>query len=115
MKINEKILSGKTSLGIEFGSTRIKAVLIDDEANPIASGSHTWKNLLNNYSTKLLLNLNKIKPTQLNSPERLPKRSQTRFKGLYSDFISKVGNLCLQQIRTLYGPFKRLRKRFNLV
>ena len=48
MKINEKILSGKTSLGIEFGSTRIKAVLIDDEANPIASGSHTWENRLEN-------------------------------------------------------------------
>ena len=54
-------------------------------------------------------------PIQSNSPERLPKRSQTRFKGPYSDFISKDGNLCLQQIRTLYGPFKGLRKRFNLV
>lgn len=48
MNISEKILTGKTSLGIEFGSTRIKAVLIDDEANPIASGSHTWENRLEN-------------------------------------------------------------------
>lgn len=48
MEIKEKIITGQTSLGIEFGSTRIKAVLIDDEANPIASGSHTWENRLIN-------------------------------------------------------------------
>lgn len=48
MEIKEKILLGKTSLGIELGSTRIKAVLIDDEAQPIASGSHTWENRLEN-------------------------------------------------------------------
>ncbi len=41
-------LTGKESLGIEFGSTRIKAVLIDDECNPIASGGHTWENRLEN-------------------------------------------------------------------
>ncbi len=33
-------------LGIEFGSTRIKAVLIDEEHRPIAQGSHTWENQL---------------------------------------------------------------------
>ena len=34
----EKIKSGKTYLGIEFGSTRIKAVLTDDTYAPIATG-----------------------------------------------------------------------------
>lgn len=34
----------KTILGIELGSTRIKAVLIDEEHNPIASGSYAWEN-----------------------------------------------------------------------
>lgn len=48
MEISEKIKNGKTSLGIEFGSTRIKAVLIDDGSNPVASGSHTWENRLEN-------------------------------------------------------------------
>lgn len=48
MEIKEKILLGKTSLGIELGSTRIKAVLIDDTAAPVASGSHTWENRLEN-------------------------------------------------------------------
>ena len=42
--VKEIIESGKAYLGIEFGSTRIKAVLIDEEHNPIASGSHTWEN-----------------------------------------------------------------------
>ena len=40
------IESGKAVLGIEFGSTRIKAVLIDESHNPIAQGSHEWENQL---------------------------------------------------------------------
>lgn len=40
------IESGKAILGIELGSTRIKAVLIDPENKPIAQGSHTWENQL---------------------------------------------------------------------
>lgn len=40
--IAEKIRTGKTSLGIEFGSTRIKAVLIDDTYRTIASGDYGW-------------------------------------------------------------------------
>ena len=48
MKLDAKstIEAGKAILGIELGSTRIKAVLIDQENKPIAQGSHTWKNLL---------------------------------------------------------------------
>ena len=40
------IQSNQTSLGIEFGSTRIKAVLIDSTFEPIASGSFEWENQL---------------------------------------------------------------------
>ena len=40
------IESGKSILGIEFGSTRIKAVLIDTDNNPIAQGSFEWENQL---------------------------------------------------------------------
>ena len=48
MKLDAKstIEAGKAILGIELGSTRIKAVLIDQENKPIAQGSHTWKNQL---------------------------------------------------------------------
>ena len=50
MNLNAKstIESGKAILGIEFGSTRIKAVLINEENKPIAQGSHTWENQLEN-------------------------------------------------------------------
>lgn len=38
------IEAGKAILGIEFGSTRIKAVLIDQDNKPIAQGAHEWEN-----------------------------------------------------------------------
>ena len=46
MSAKETIIAGKAILGIEFGSTRIKAVLVDQENKPIAQGSHTWENQL---------------------------------------------------------------------
>ncbi len=42
------VLNGSEVLGIEFGSTRIKAVLIDNNANVLASGSFNWENRLEN-------------------------------------------------------------------
>lgn len=42
----QTIKEGKAILGIEFGSTRIKAVLIDADNKPIAQGSHEWENQL---------------------------------------------------------------------
>ncbi|MCR5069110.1 MAG: FGGY-family carbohydrate kinase [Prevotella sp.] len=46
MNAKETIQAGKAILGIEFGSTRIKAVLIDEDNKPIAQGSHEWENSL---------------------------------------------------------------------
>ena len=46
--MKEAILNGKTALGIEFGSTRIKAVLVDENNNLIALGSHSWENKYEN-------------------------------------------------------------------
>ncbi|PYG89392.1 sugar (pentulose or hexulose) kinase [Ruminiclostridium sufflavum DSM 19573] len=43
-KIIQKIKDGKMILGIELGSTRIKAVLTDDKHVPVASGSYEWEN-----------------------------------------------------------------------
>ncbi|MGZ6266830.1 MAG: xylulokinase [Candidatus Limnocylindrales bacterium] len=40
------IRSGGAILGIEFGSTRIKASLIAPDTTPLASGSHAWENAL---------------------------------------------------------------------
>ena len=45
-QVKKAIIDGSTFLGIELGSTRIKAVLIDDGHAPVASGGHEWENLL---------------------------------------------------------------------
>ena len=42
------IESGKTALGVEFGSTRIKAVLIGEDHAPLAAGSYEWENRYEN-------------------------------------------------------------------
>jgi len=60
MNAKQVIESGKAILGIELGSTRIKAVLIDEDNKPIAQGSHTWENKLVDglwtYSTEAVWN-----------------------------------------------------------
>lgn len=48
MGAKEAIEAGKAVLGIEFGSTRIKAVLIDESHQTIALGTHDWENRLEN-------------------------------------------------------------------
>lgn len=48
MGAKQCIADGKAVLGIEFGSTRIKAVLVDENNKPIASGAHDWENRLEN-------------------------------------------------------------------
>lgn len=44
----KQIEEGRTALGIELGSTRIKAVLIGEDNVPLAAGSHEWENRLEN-------------------------------------------------------------------
>ena len=46
--VKDTILAGKAVLGIELGSTRIKAVLTDENNVPVASGAHDWENRLEN-------------------------------------------------------------------
>ena len=42
--IKNAIINGKTSVGIELGSTRIKTVLISEDSTPVASGNYDWEN-----------------------------------------------------------------------
>ena len=42
----QAILTGRTTLGIELGSTRIKTVLMDENYDAIAVGNHNWENRL---------------------------------------------------------------------
>lgn len=54
----EALQSGQVYLGVELGSTRIKAVLIGPDHRVIASGSHTWESCLENgYWTYPLLDV----------------------------------------------------------
>ena len=46
--VKNTISTGRAVLGIELGSTRIKAVLIGEDNSPIASGSHDWENRYEN-------------------------------------------------------------------
>ncbi|MCM1173721.1 MAG: FGGY-family carbohydrate kinase [Blautia sp.] len=47
-EVKKQIDDGRTVLGIELGSTRIKAVLVGEDNAPVASGSHDWENRLEN-------------------------------------------------------------------
>lgn len=52
VETSQAIQSGAVSLGIELGSTRIKAVLITADYNTVAAGSYNWENkLVNNVWT----------------------------------------------------------------
>ena len=46
MNAKESIVNGKAALGFEFGSTRIKAVLVDENCKALAVGSYQWENQL---------------------------------------------------------------------
>ena len=48
-EIRRMIDAGQAVLGIELGSTRIKAVLIDTDKSPVASGSYDWENQYVNH------------------------------------------------------------------
>jgi len=72
------ITAGKTALGIEFGSTRVKAVLIDENCLPVASGSFEWENkLVDGYWTYSL--------------ELIHEALRTCFKNLKADVKEKYG------------------------
>ncbi len=99
MTIKEKIESGKTYLGIEFGSTRIKAVLIDDSFAPVAGGGHGWENRYENgvwtYS------LDDIHTGLVNSYKALKKDVQEK----YGVTLRKIGSIGVSAMMHGYMPF----------
>jgi sugar (pentulose or hexulose) kinase len=44
--VRDAVIAGRTALGVELGSTRIKACLVTADGTPVASGSHAWENQL---------------------------------------------------------------------
>jgi sugar (pentulose or hexulose) kinase len=82
------ITSGDTYLGIEFGSTRIKAVLTDKAGNVLATGAYDWENSFENgfwtYS------LDNIHAGLRESYSRLAKDAESRY-GLKLENIGGIG------------------------
>ncbi len=85
--IKNLIESGNAIVGIEFGSTRIKAVLIDETNAPIAQGSHTWENSL-------------VDGIWTYSQEEIIAGLQSAYSDLKSDVQKKFG-VALKKIRAL--------------
>lgn len=94
-------LTGNESLGIEFGSTRIKAVLIDDKCNPIASGDYTWENRLENgiwtYHT------DEIWSGLQSAYCRLNQDCSDKF----GDVIKNLSSICFSAMMHGYLPFDK--------
>ena len=86
--IKQAIAKGKTSLGIELGSTRIKAVLINENFETIASGSYEWENLLEDgFWTYKLLDI----ITGLQSAYREMKQEVERSYGITIRTVGSIG------------------------
>ena len=71
--------SKKTFLGIEFGSTRIKAILVDEKSEVVASGAHDWENRLENGVWTYSL-------------EDISEGLQDAYAALAADFKNKYGS-----------------------
>ena len=83
-EIQKTIESGKTAVGIEFGSTRIKAVLIGEDYTPVASGGHDWENRHENGMWTYRL-------------EDVWTGLQESYRNLYNEVLQKY-NIPLQKI-----------------
>ncbi len=68
----------KCFVGIEFGSTRIKSVMIDENGNPLSSGSYVWENKLENGIWTY-------------SYDEMIRGMQACYKALKKDFFVKTG------------------------
>ncbi|GMK47889.1 ATPase [Paenibacillus glycanilyticus] len=85
--IRQAIVRGETSLGIEFGSTRIKAVLIDCNFETIGSSSYVWENqLINGYWT---YNLNEM----INGLQETYHQLKEEVQNKYGVVIQKIGSI----------------------
>ena len=98
-QIIKEIQAGETSLGIEFGSTRIKAVLIGKNHAPIASGSYEWENQLADGIWTYSL-------------EDIWKGLQTSYQELakdvkeqYGETLTRIGSMGFSAMMHGYMPF----------
>jgi len=111
--IKKAIINGQTSLAIEFGSTRIKAVLIDYNFETIGSSSYEWENqLINGYWT---YNLDEM----TNGMQETYRQLKLQIESNYGVKLQKIGSIgcsammqgyiALNQEGNLLVPFRTWR------
>jgi sugar (pentulose or hexulose) kinase len=111
--IQNAINTGKTVLGIEFGSTRIKAVLIGEDHTPIASGSHEWENRYENgvWTYSLDEIWNGLQDCYLNLGEDVLTKYNTPLTTIGAIGFSAMmhGYMAFDKDETLLVPFRTWR------
>ncbi|MGL6202196.1 MAG: xylulokinase [Lachnospiraceae bacterium] len=116
--IKELIKNGKAVLGIEFGSTRIKSVLIDTEGNPIASGGYEWENqLIDGIWTYSLEEIHKgLTGSYLAMKEDVKKQYGVTLKKLEALGVSAMmhGYLAFDENNQLLVPFRTWRNTYSV-
>ena len=104
--IKNKICTGNTFLGIELGSTRIKASLIDDTYTPIASGSFEWENSFEDgYWTYSLESIHK----------GIQARFQNLSKKIYKEFDVHLEKVCAIGVSAMMHGYLAFDKDDNLL
>lgn len=99
--MSQKINLKETALGIELGSTRIKAVLIGPDYSPIASGSHEWENqLIDGIWT---YDLESVWSGIQDAYQKLALEFETKF----SEKITTVGSIGFSAMMHGYLPFDK--------
>ncbi len=95
----ERKLTGNESLGIEFGSTRIKAILVDENCKPIASGNYEWENeLVDGYWTYSLQDV-------WNGLRSAYSELNLEVKKKYGSPITDLSSICFSAMMHGYLPF----------
>lgn len=116
--IKELINNGRAVLGIEFGSTRIKSVLIDTEGNPIASGGYEWENqLIDGIWTYSLEEIHKgLTGSYLAMKEDVKKQYGVTLKKLEALGVSAMmhGYLAFDENNQLLVPFRTWRNTYSV-
>lgn len=97
--ITDMLESGRTSLGVEFGSTRIKAVLIGADYKVLASGEYSWENRLENGVWTYPL------PEVWHGLQASYAQLKTQVQSEYGVTLKTVGSIGISAMMHGYLPF----------
>lgn len=113
MNGKDSILNGKTALGIELGSTRIKGVLIDLSGKVLAVGIHDWENsFINNIWTYGIEEIHAgVRSCYRSLREEVEKKYSVKLRKIGSIGISAMmhGYMALDKDGKQIAPFQTWR------